>query len=120
MADFAAHKTDILVATSVVEVGVNVPNATQIIIEGIKHPGFSFIQILSPCVTFRPEQREWRNQVRPAPVPTTGDPSVAAKRIMTDDGFNLGILYAGDRPSYQMGLKDGSMPVSELGREFVL
>ncbi|MBF8269477.1 MAG: 2-oxoglutarate oxidoreductase, beta subunit [Gammaproteobacteria bacterium] len=93
---------------------------TQIIIEGIKHPGFSFIQILSPCVTFRPEQREWRNQVRPAPVPTTGDPSVAAKRIMTDDGFNLGILYAGDRPSYQTGLKDGSMPASELGREFVL
>ena len=34
MKDFAAKKIDILVATSVVEVGVNVPNATMIIIEG--------------------------------------------------------------------------------------
>jgi len=91
---------------------------TQIIVEGIRHPGFSFIQILSPCVTFRPEQREWRNQVRPAPVPTTADPSVAAKRIMTDDGFNLGILYQGDRPPYQTGLQHASMPVADLGREF--
>lgn len=41
MADFAAHKTDILVATSVVEVGVNVPNATMIIIEGAERFGLS-------------------------------------------------------------------------------
>ncbi len=34
MKDFSEKKTDILVATSVVEVGVNVPNATLIIIEG--------------------------------------------------------------------------------------
>lgn len=41
MSDFAEHKTDILVATSVVEVGVNVPNATQIIIEGAERFGLS-------------------------------------------------------------------------------
>ena len=41
MARFAAHQTDILVATSVVEVGVNVPNATNIIIEGAERFGLS-------------------------------------------------------------------------------
>jgi len=41
MNDFAQHKTDILVATSVVEVGVNVPNATMIIIEGAERFGLS-------------------------------------------------------------------------------
>ncbi len=41
MARFAAHETDILVATSVVEVGVNVPNATNIIIEGAERFGLS-------------------------------------------------------------------------------
>ncbi len=41
MLDFNAHKFDILVATSVVEVGVNVPNATNIIIEGAERFGLS-------------------------------------------------------------------------------
>ncbi|MSU45182.1 MAG: ATP-dependent DNA helicase RecG [Candidatus Zambryskibacteria bacterium] len=41
MADFSSGKTKILVATSVVEVGVNVPNATMIIIEGAERFGLS-------------------------------------------------------------------------------
>jgi len=41
MAKFATHELDILVATSVVEVGVNVPNATNIIIEGAERFGLS-------------------------------------------------------------------------------
>ena len=41
MAKFSKHEIDVLVATSVVEVGVNVPNATLIFIEGAERFGLA-------------------------------------------------------------------------------
>jgi 2-oxoglutarate/2-oxoacid ferredoxin oxidoreductase subunit beta len=77
-------------------------NVAKIIAEGIQHPGFSLIQVLSPCVTFRPEQAEWKGMVRTAVVEPTDDPARAARRLMTDDGFNVGkVLYKGDRPPFR-------------------
>ncbi|MBC5768114.1 2-oxoacid:ferredoxin oxidoreductase subunit beta [Ramlibacter sp. GTP1] len=92
----------------------------ELIAAGIRHPGFSFIEILSPCVTFRPEQREWKTMVHPAPVVPTDDAARAARRIMTDDGFNIGVLYAGNRPVYGGGPGKAVAQVDELAKEFEL
>ncbi len=95
------------------------PNGTAALIaQAIRHPGFSFVEILSPCVTFRPEQKEWKTQVRAAPVAPTDDPVRAAHRVMTDDGFNIGVLYAGSRAPYVPERRAEPIAVTEIEAEF--
>ncbi|HRP95877.1 MAG TPA: 2-oxoacid:ferredoxin oxidoreductase subunit beta [Rhodocyclaceae bacterium] len=95
-------------------------NVARIVAEAIRHPGFSFVQILSPCVTFRPEQRNWKDGVRAAPVEATTDPARAARRLMSDDGFNLGVLFRGDRKPFQPSMKASVDSVVALEEEFLL
>jgi len=90
------------------------------IVDAIRHPGFSFVHVLSPCVTFRPEQREWKRMVHPAPVEPTDDPAVAARRLMGDDNFYIGTLYEGNRPPYRPPHSDTTLPVAELEAGFRL
>ena len=95
------------------------PNGTAALIaQAIQHPGFSFVEVLSPCVTFRPEQKEWKSMVRPAPVEKTDDPVQAARRVMTDDGMNIGVLYAGNRPCYELDYGRAAKSVTDLEMEF--
>jgi 2-oxoglutarate ferredoxin oxidoreductase subunit beta len=97
------------------------PNGTaQILAEAIRTPGFSFVEILSPCVTFRPEQRGWKDSVRPSPVATTSDPARAARRILTDDGFNIGVLYKGERAPYQPPIGTARKSIADLEKGFAL
>ncbi len=97
------------------------PNrSTEILVEAIRHPGFSFVEILSPCVTFRPDQRGWGDVVHPAAVEPTDDPARAARRIMTDDGYNLGILYRGDRQPHDLSRTAAAEEPAVFDAEFEL
>src|SRR3974390_10804 len=98
----------------------HVNETTHILVDAIRHPGFSFVEILSPCVTFRPDEKAWKDLVHPAPVAATNDPAKAARRIMTDDGFNLGILYRGSRTPYQPAAGGTHTDLSQLEKDFEL
>lgn len=77
------------------------PNGlTYLLVEAIRHPGFAFVQVLSPCQTFRPEQKDWKEQVHPLE-PATRDSLEAARLIQADDGMGLGLLYAEPLPVWQ-------------------
>lgn len=95
-------------------------NATaDTIVKAVEHPGFSFIQILSPCVTYRPEQKEWKGMVRKSELVPTADGGRAAHRLMTDDGFNLGVLFQGTREPYNLRRNpEAQLEVSQLGQQF--
>lgn len=62
---------------------------------GIRWNGFAFIEVLSPCVTFRPEEFEWKNRVRHDGSAIEKDRAAATKIALTDDGFSLGVLFRG-------------------------
>ncbi len=82
------------------------PALTKLIVDAIQHPGFSFIQVLSPCVTFCPEQKDWKQNVHEEEVAASlSDPQQAWQRILADDGVTTGVFYAGARPAYQAALR---------------
>ena len=81
------------------------------IAQAIRHPGFSFVEVLSPCITFRPEQKDWKKLVKHDAFRPTGDLARAARRMLRDTGFDLGVLYAGARPAYRpRGRRDNREP----------
>lgn len=98
------------------------PNTmARIILEAIMHPGFSLVQVLSPCVTFRPEQKDWKHQVRTPDYDATDDPAIAAGRLMADDGFDVGrILYKGNRPVFTPGADATGGSIESLEADFAL
>ncbi len=98
----------------------DIKGTTSMLVEAVNHPGFSFVEILSPCVTFRPDEREWKNTVHTAAVGETDDPARAARRIMTDDGFNTGILYRGNRKPYGIHVSEEVGDPAMLEDEFVV
>ncbi len=91
-----------------------------ILAQAMQHPGFSFVEILSPCVTFRPEQREWKKMVHPAEVAVTDDAARAARHLMHDDGLNIGVLYAGHRPPYAASVQRSHQSDHDFEAEFAL
>jgi 2-oxoglutarate ferredoxin oxidoreductase subunit beta len=53
-------------------------------------------------------------------VEATDDAARAARRIMTDDGFNIGVLYAGSRKPYPLQTEKAVRHAAELEAEFAL
>jgi 2-oxoglutarate ferredoxin oxidoreductase subunit beta len=78
------------------------PNGlTKLLVDAIQHPGFAFLHVLSPCQTFRPEQKEWKHLVHPCRLGPTDNPAQAAHLMQMDDGMALGTLYAQQLPVWQ-------------------
>ena len=52
---------------------------TELIVEGIRHPGFSFIDAFSPCTAFNNTTQEWKEAVEV--LPAEHDSSEPAGRL---------------------------------------
>jgi len=89
----------------------------RLIVDAIRHPGFSVVQVLSPCVTFRPEQKDWKGAVHPYGREPADNPMLAMHAALEDDGFGVGIFYAGNRPPFAPQA-EATASVEQLEAEF--
>ncbi len=95
----------------------NPKETIRIIVEAVRHPGFSFVDILCPCVAFQPEQWGWKEVVRPGFEEPTSNSAEAGWRLLDDDGFNLGVLFKGDRAPFHVPAK-GAGNLAGIRRKF--
>ncbi|MBL7002719.1 MAG: 2-oxoacid:ferredoxin oxidoreductase subunit beta [Gammaproteobacteria bacterium] len=95
------------------------PNGmAQLIVQAIQHKGFSFIQALSPCPTYRPEQKQWKNMVEPYPFEPSSDTVEAAGRIHADSGLTSGLIFQADYPVWQANSSNDTT-VKQLSEDFI-
>lgn len=90
----------------------------DMIVAGVKHPGFSVIHALSPCVTYREEQKGWKQTVHKWEQGPATTPAEAFARYADDDGFTTGVLYAGHRPPYHP-VQEATATVADFEQQFV-
>jgi 2-oxoglutarate ferredoxin oxidoreductase subunit beta len=91
----------------------------DLIVEGIRWPGFAFIEVLSPCVTFRPEQSAWKRMVRPGAAPIENDRVAATASILGDDGFSLGTVFKGERAPVAASVQK-AVSLADIEAQFAL
>ena len=73
---------------------------TDLIVQAIKYDGFSFVQALSNCITYVPEQKVWKQRVHEFESQNNADPIPTAADIQRDDGFGLGVIHIADHGAW--------------------
>ena len=96
------------------------PNGlARLILDAIQWRGFAFLEVLSPCLTFRPEQKDWKEMTHPGPAEPIGNPARAAAWMLEDDGFGLGVIYRASELPQPVHLHRVAA-LEEIDQEFAL
>jgi 2-oxoglutarate ferredoxin oxidoreductase subunit beta len=90
---------------------------SRLLVEAIEYRGFAFVHVLSPCQTFRPEQRAWKEQVHVCET-LVDAPPLATQCIQQDDGLALGVLYRHPMSVWQPS-RQPAVSLEQLEQEFV-
>ena len=68
--------------------------------EAIAHPGFALIQVISPCITYRPEQMAYKKRIEAGFV-VTANRREAYGQLLDAGPLTTGLLYRAQRPEWQ-------------------
>jgi 2-oxoglutarate ferredoxin oxidoreductase subunit beta len=77
------------------------PNQMAGLIAGaLQHRGFSFLHAVTQCITFCPEQTDWKGIVSERAGPALSDPDEAARLFLHEEGLETGLLYERPRDTW--------------------
>jgi 2-oxoglutarate ferredoxin oxidoreductase subunit beta len=92
---------------------------TDLIVEGIEHPGFAFVQTMSPCPTFNNTLDQWRSDIVDLPKShDMSDRTAAMDQAFRSDAIPVGIFYRDTRPTLETHTRVTDHPFHTGGREF--
>ncbi|MBI2974353.1 MAG: 2-oxoacid ferredoxin oxidoreductase [Deltaproteobacteria bacterium] len=88
---------------------VDPAHMTKTIVEAVKHKGFSYVNVLSPCVTYRGNEQYQIIKSNTLYLDENYDSSdeMSAWKLLTDpQKYPMGVIYKKPRPSYADKLED--------------
>lgn len=97
----------------------NPKQLAELIVEGIQHPGFAFIQTMSPCPTFYNTFDLWRARIED--LPPDHDPTdrmQALAQAFRDDAIPVGVFYREVRPTLESHTRVSAHPLKKNGPQF--
>lgn len=97
----------------------NPKQLTDLIVVGIQHPGFAFLQVMSPCPTFNNTYDLWRSSVIDLPQDhDSNDRAQALDLAMREDAIPVGLLYSEIRPTLESHTRVSEHPLKEDSQGF--
>jgi 2-oxoglutarate ferredoxin oxidoreductase subunit beta len=97
----------------------NPKHVTDLIIEGIQHPGFAFVQTMSPCPTFNNTFDLWRGSI--VELPEEHDPAdrvQALAQALRDDAIPVGMFFKQVRPTLESHTAVTDHPLKGESQDF--
>ncbi|MGC9335310.1 MAG: thiamine pyrophosphate-dependent enzyme, partial [Anaerolineae bacterium] len=92
---------------------------TDLIVTGVEHPGFAFIQVMSPCPTFNNTFDLWRTRIEA--LPDGHDPTdrmQALGQAFRDDAIPVGLFYREERATLEGHTRVTTHPLGAREQDF--
>ncbi len=97
----------------------NPKHLTELIVQGVQHPGFAFIQTMSPCPTFYNTFDLWRPKIED--LPPEHDPHDRAQALhqaFRENAIPVGVLYRENRPTLESHTRITDHPLKADAQDF--
>ena len=97
----------------------DIKGLTKLIVQAVRWPGFSFIEVHSPCVTYRGHDQYQLIRERARPVPEdhdTGDRAGAFRLADDPDHLYLGVIFQRENSTFGERMDELRVHAQAAGR----